>query len=90
MRNGKSKRPHGDKVEPAASIIVKFGGVRALARLLKLDPSTITKWQTASLRRDRVSSGSDGLIPARYHWSLLKLAGSMGVKLTAEELIRHE
>lgn len=81
-RNGKM---HGNLCEPAASVIAKFGGVRPLARELGLDPSTISKWQTRSRKH-----GTEGLIPARYHWTLLALARSRSIELEAEELIHHE
>jgi hypothetical protein len=71
----------GDRCEPAASVIAKFGGVRALARELRLDPSAVSKWQ--------ISKGGAGLIPAKYHWTLLKLARAKAVALTAGDLVGH-
>jgi len=73
---------NGDKCQPAHGVIAKLGGVRALARELALDPSSISKWST-SVRR----GGSGGQIPARYFHGLLALARAQRVRLTADELI---
>lgn len=70
----------GDRCDPAASVIIKLGGVRKLARELGIDPSALSKWQQ---RR----KGTGGLIPARYHWTLISVARAKGIKLTADELI---
>lgn len=80
-RNGNGK---GDSCDPAHSVIKKLGGVRALARELCLNPATVSKWQTT-----RAHKGTDGLIPARYHWSLLQLAKRRSIKLKAEELTQR-
>ena len=85
-RKGNGK---GDDCEPAASVIAKFGGVRELARQLKLNPSTVSKWQTLHKKKGRVSGGCDGLIPARYHATLLAMARAQGVSLRADDLIQQ-
>jgi len=71
----------GDKCEPAASVIVKLGGVRKLARTLCLNPASITRWQTD------LPKGRGGLIPARYHQTLLALARKNAITLTADDLV---
>lgn len=76
-KTGKRK---GDRCEPAASVIGKFGGVRALARELRLDPSALSRWQERG-------KGGGGLIPAKYHWSLLALARARRIPLTADDLV---
>jgi transposase-like protein len=70
----------GDRCNPAAGVIAKFGGVRALARELGVDPATLSKWQ-------RVKEGCGGLIPARYHWTLLTLARAKKIALSADDII---
>ena len=60
----------------AASVIDKFGGVRALARTLgHKHPSTVQGWRDS------------GIIPAQRQRELLDLAEAMGIALQAEELI---
>lgn len=70
----------GDRCEPAHAVIKKFGGVRRLARELGLDPASVCKWQ-------RMQKGGSGLIPARYHWTLLTLARKRKIPLTADDII---
>ena len=75
----------GDRCDPAASVIGKFGGVRALARELSIDASALSKWQTSTFR-----SGAGGIIPARYHVTLLALAEAKRIRLTPADLIGYK
>jgi transposase-like protein len=75
-------RSRGDKCQPAHGIIVKLGGVRALARELALDPSALSKW-TTTLKR----GGGGGLIPSRYFHGILAVARAKGIRLSADDLI---
>lgn len=79
-KNGKR---NGVRHEPAASVIEKFGGVRKLARLLSLDPACVSKWQTHA----KNGQGAHGLIPAKYHWTLIAMARDRSIPLTADDLI---
>jgi hypothetical protein len=63
------------KKKPATVVIELFSGVRPLARLLRLSPGAISKWQEI------------GRIPGRHHETLLDLAREHGKRLTAEMLI---
>jgi transposase-like protein len=81
----KREKAH-ERCDPAASVIAKFGGVRALARELGIDASSLSRWQ--SRRKTVHGPGSGGLIPAKYHWALLALAHERGIALTAEDLIK--
>lgn len=69
-------------MNPAELVIARFQGVRPLARLLKLDHSTVSRWPKKKPR------GLGGLIPSCHHLQLLDLAKEKGIALTAEELVR--
>ena len=69
-------------MRPADIVISRFNGVRALARLLGKDPSTIHRW-----RMPAVKGGLDGRVPSAAQAKLMELARLQGVQLTADELI---
>lgn len=69
-------------VDPAATVLARFGGSGPLARLLGLDRSTVHRWALPKAR-----GGSEGLIPARHHRRVLHLAAIEGIALTAAELV---
>ena len=70
-------------IEPASTIITRFGGAGPLSRRLGLDRSAVHRW---ALPRQR--GGSDGLVPAKYHQRLLAMATAEGIALTAADLVR--
>ena len=57
-------------VEPAATVLARFGGAGTLAQLLRLDRSAVHRWALPKHR-----GGSGGLIPARHHQRLLAPIG---------------
>jgi hypothetical protein len=67
---------------PAEIVIERFGGVRPLARLLKVAHTSVARWPLPKIKR-----GSGGLVPSQYHRRLLDLAADRGVKLSTTELI---
>lgn len=69
-------------MSPADIVITRFGGVRALARLLGKDPSTVTRW-----RQPKDKGGMDGRVPSAMQPVLLGLAKEKGVQLTATDLV---
>lgn len=70
------------KLTPAELVVVRFGGVRRLGRLLKQDPSSISKWIERGGRiPDTNRCHKDGT-----HRKLLELAKTMGITLTSDEL----
>jgi transposase-like protein len=69
-------------MRPADIVIFRFGGVRALARLLGKDPSTIHRW-----RMPADKGGLAGRVPSMSQARLLELAQEHGIALTADELI---
>jgi len=62
-------------MKPASYVIRTFRGVRATARLLGLDPSTVSRWQRT------------GFIPSRHHANILAKAKLLNKRLTATNLI---
>ena len=69
-------------LEPAKTVLSRFGGAGPLAHRLGLDRSTVHRW---GLPKER--DGRGGLIPAKYHQRLLALAAAAGVDLTAADLV---
>jgi transposase-like protein len=69
-------------MKPADIVISRFGGLRPLARLMNLDPSTIYRWRAPAAK-----GGLDGRVPSTHQLRLLELAREKGVQLTASELI---
>jgi hypothetical protein len=67
---------------PADKCIEAFGGVRALARALERNPSSVVRW-----RRPRDEGGSSGAVPSSLQGRILALAQERGLPLTAEDLI---
>lgn len=78
----------GRAMNPAGAVITKFGGVRPLARTLAqylrkpVSPSQVSRWQLP-----RTAGGSGGMIPAKFHGPLLKLAKKHQVELSADDLV---
>lgn len=62
---------------PSKLVILLFGGVRPLARMLDKKPSAISQWQTTE----------DGGVPRKTHMKLLEIAKKKGVELTANDLV---
>lgn len=61
----------------AASVIKKFGGVRALARAIDVNPSTVSRWTMP-----REKGGAAGRIPAKAQPLVIEAAKKAGIKLT--------
>jgi hypothetical protein len=67
---------------PAALVVHRFGGCRALAKLLQISPSAVSRWN-----KPRSEGGTDGLIPSRKQHAILQAARDKGLDLTADDLI---
>jgi hypothetical protein len=67
---------------PADKAIEAFGGVRALARELDRNPSSISRW-----RASREEGGTGGAVPSNLQGRVLALARARGLGLVAEDLI---
>lgn len=59
-----------------------FRGVRATARAIGRNPSTVSKWQ-----REREAKGTSGEIPGSAQRTILAAARERGLDITAEDLI---
>lgn len=68
-------------MQPARSVVDRFGGGRTLARVLSINPSTISRW-TASA----ASKGTGGSIPQKYWGRIIVAAQDRGFTLTANDL----
>ena len=69
-------------LEPARTIIQRFGGPSVLAGILGVHRTRVSNWQ-----RPRQKGGTGGLIPQGYHPTLLDFARANGIALTAEEFL---
>ncbi len=67
---------------PADKAITAFGGVRALARALERNPSSVVRW-----RKPKDEGGSNGAVPSSLQGRILAIAQARGLNLTAEDLI---
>ena len=67
---------------PAVKCISAFGGVRALARALERNPSSVVRW-----RKPKDEGGSNGAVPSALQGRILAIAQARGLSLTAEDLI---
>jgi hypothetical protein len=62
-------------IPPAKVVVSALGGVRAAARLLECDASTVSRWQVS------------GRVPSSWQRRVLELAWSKGIDLTAHDVI---
>lgn len=67
---------------PADKCIEAFGGVRALARALERNPSSVVRW-----RKPKDEGGSNGAVPSALQGRILAIAQQRGLSLTAEDMI---
>lgn len=68
-------------MQPARAVVEKLGGCRSVARTLKLSPSTISRWMTAS-----EAKGTGGRIPQKYWAQILDAAASAGKPMDVKDL----
>lgn len=66
---------------PAISIVLRLGGCRAVARLVGVSPSAVSRWCTP-----QALGGTGGRIPQRYWVRLMTQAAERGVALDAQAL----
>jgi hypothetical protein len=69
-------------MEPADSIIAKFGGPNRVAGIVKVHRTRVSKWKSP-----RESGGTGGLVPQRYHRTLLDYAAEQSIPFSAEEFL---
>lgn len=62
----------------ADDVAAKFGGHLALAKALRLAPSTVYRWS--------YPAHTDGLIPVKHHEKILKAAKKLKIELAQADL----
>lgn len=67
---------------PAEYVIQTFGGVRATARAIGRDKSSVSVWRRAKTRK-----GTGGLIPHKAQPLILQAAKERGLDITPTDLI---
>lgn len=69
-------------LNPAEYVIKTFGGVRATARAIGRDKSSVSVW-----RASKAKKGTGGLIPHKAQALILKVAREKNLDITPEDLI---
>jgi transposase-like protein len=67
---------------PADKVIEVFGGVRATARMLGLNSSSVSRWRMPADKR-----GLNGRVPSVHQGTILRIARERGLRLSAADLI---
>lgn len=70
-----------NKLDPARTVIAKFGGVRPTARILQISPSAVSRWMLP-----RNLKGTNGAIPLKHWQNLINYAKQEKVTLAVSEL----
>lgn len=76
--------PFPRPITPGQVVRAEFSLAEA-ARACEVDESTVWRWA------QEAPKGTSGVVPARYHLTLLRLAHRLGRKLTTDDLVlgRH-
>lgn len=70
------------KLSPAQRVIAAFGGIRAVARAVDRNPTTVLRW-----RMSKEEGGTGGRIPSTMQERVLAEAKARGLDLTPADLI---
>lgn len=70
---------------PADNVISAFGGVRATARALGLNSSSVSRWRMPPEKR-----GLGGRVPSVHQAVILRIARETGLALNASDLIHAD
>jgi hypothetical protein len=65
------------RLDPAATIIARLGGVQNVSVALGLNPITVMRWSYP-----RCKGGSAGLVPSNRQRDLLDLGKAIGAEIT--------
>ena len=77
------------RLEPAASVIEALGGDQRVAEITGAHVANVRKWRYP--RGSSGRSGTDGVVPLRYHRALIRAAAAAGIAgVTAENLLPRE
>ncbi len=66
------------RCEPAYSIVRRLGGVTPTAKILSIQPSTVSRWL--------IKDGTNGQIPQKYWITLLNHALSRNIKINLADI----
>jgi hypothetical protein len=69
-------------MEPASTIISRFGGPTKVAAILGIGRVRVSNW-----KRPRDKGGTGGRVPQDHHPKLLAEASRLGIALTAEDFL---
>lgn len=69
-------------MKPAQVVIQAFGGVRATARAIGRDPSTVSRW-----KKPKSKKGCGGDVPGLLHKTILRVAQNRGLNITIQDLL---
>lgn len=69
------------KLEPASSIIARFGGHREVSDILGVNLASVYRWTYPRGAR----GGTDGIIPMEHARTLYEEAKKRGLNITAED-----
>ena len=72
-------------MEPAATIVTKFGGPSKLASIVGVHRTRVSNWT-----RSKEAGGSGGRIPQAHHRAILAASREQGLGITAEDLLPAE
>jgi hypothetical protein len=94
----RQRRSRRERLDPAKSVVNKFkrydpdkkrwvNGEYVLAERMGCSPSRILRWMYSADSADGGRTpGTGGLIPARRHPELLRIAADLGIKLEQRDL----
>lgn len=69
-------------MEPAQSIIRKFGGPNAVAAIVGVHRTRVSNWMRA-----KGSGGTGGTIPFKHAAKLIEAATELGINLSADDFL---
>jgi hypothetical protein len=69
-------------MEPASTIIGRFGGVTKVAEIAGVTRVRVSNW-----KRPKAVGGTGGRVPQSHHVTLLAAAERLGISLTASDFL---
>lgn len=72
-------------LEPAHSVIQKFGGLKAVSEITGISQHSVMRWRYPASKR-----GTGGLIPSWHQGKLLNAAQDRGIDLKPEAFFPEE
>lgn len=69
------------RCQPAYNVICRLGGVNQTAKILKINPSTVSRWMTT-----RMMGGSGGGVPQKHWYAILKHCKRYSINMDLHDL----